>query len=186
MNVFTKQIMIPALFAALTAVGGFIRIPVPPVPITFQTFFVYLAGSMLGRGGGALSQVLFLIIGLSGVPVFSMGGGLGYVLKPSFGYLLGFPIGAFIIGVCVEKFNKTSDFWKLCVANSIGLFIILFIGVIYLYFNINYIVHQEFSWARALWVGVLVFLPGEVVKMILAVSLVIRLKPVIHFYDLNK
>lgn len=166
-----------ALFTALTAVGSVIRIPTPPVPFTLQTLFVYLAGDILGSKKGAASQVLFLALGLMGVPVFSMGGGPAYVLQPTFGYLVGFPAGAWIVGTVVEKLGGPARWWKWIVANGAGLFVILVMGVVYLYININFVVHKDLSWVRALWSGVLIFLPGEVVKVILAAGLARRLRP---------
>ena len=81
-----------AIFTALIAIGAFIRIPVPVVPFTLQFLFTTLAGVLLGSRLGAISVVLYIALGLLGVPVFAEGGGPGYILKPSFGYLPGFAI----------------------------------------------------------------------------------------------
>ncbi|HOO47090.1 MAG TPA: biotin transporter BioY, partial [Deltaproteobacteria bacterium] len=75
--------------SALTAAGAFIKIPIAPVPITLQNFFVILSGIILGPKAGALSQIVYIIIGLIGLPVFSGGGGPSYIFKPTFGYILG-------------------------------------------------------------------------------------------------
>src|SRR5208337_2009632 len=91
-----------SLFTALTAVGAFIRIPIPYVPLTLQTLMVMFAGLILGSRRGALSQLLYLILGLLGLPIFAQGGGPAYVLQPSFGFLLGFVAGAYVIGKMVE------------------------------------------------------------------------------------
>jgi biotin transport system substrate-specific component len=99
----TYKMMLVALFAALIAVGAFIRVPVPLVPFTMQTFFVVLAGMLLGKKLGGASALVYLAIGLIGIPVFTQGGGIGYVLKPSFGYLIGFVVAAFITGAIVRK-----------------------------------------------------------------------------------
>ena len=79
-----------AIFTALIAIGAFIRIPVPVVPFTLQFLFTTLAGVLLGSRLGATSVILYIVLGLLGVPVFAEGGGPGYILKPSFGYLPGF------------------------------------------------------------------------------------------------
>ena len=89
----TYKMILVALFAALIAVGAFIRVPVPLVPFTMQTFFVILAGMLLSKKLGAASALVYLAVGLIGIPVFTQGGGIGYVLKPSFGYLIGFIVG---------------------------------------------------------------------------------------------
>lgn len=74
---FPVRIMtLSALFAVLTALGAFIRIPFPLVPITLQTFFVFLSGTLLGSRAGALAQVLYVGMGLIGLPVFTGGGGV--------------------------------------------------------------------------------------------------------------
>ncbi|MDZ7264485.1 MAG: biotin transporter BioY, partial [candidate division KSB1 bacterium] len=96
-----RKIILVSLFAALTAVGAFIKIPLPHIPITLQTLVVIMSGNLLGYKLGTLSQLLYLVVGLLGVPIFAYGGGPGYIFQPSFGYLLGYPVGAFLIGLLV-------------------------------------------------------------------------------------
>ena len=81
----TYKMILVALFAALIAVGAFIRIPVPLVPFTMQTFFIVLSGMMLGKKLGAASALVYLAVGLVGFPVFTQGGGQGSIqmLKPT-------------------------------------------------------------------------------------------------------
>ncbi len=176
----TKYLLLTALFAALTAVGGFIRIPIPPVPVTLQTLFVYLSGHILGKKGGAASQFLFLIIGLIGVPIFTMGGGLGYMVKPSFGYLIAFPLSAWFIGNITEKLDDSLDLWKLFAINCMGMAVILITGAIYLYICINLFLKTEFTPIQALMSGIIIFLPGETLKIFLAIHLSRKLKPYIQ------
>lgn len=87
-----------ALFAALTAIGAFIRIPIPVCPFTLQLLFTTLAGLVLGPAKGAAAVTLYVVLGLAGLPVFTAGGGPSYVFQPTFGYLLGFIAGAWIAG----------------------------------------------------------------------------------------
>lgn len=86
----TRTITLCGLFAALTAIGAFIKIPLPPplVPFTLQFLFCALAGVLLGSKVGALSQLIYVLVGLVGIPVFTEGSGLHYVVKPTFGYLI--------------------------------------------------------------------------------------------------
>ena len=89
-------------FALLTAVGGQIAVPLgaTPVPVTLQTLFVLLAGVLLGPAAGASSQLLYLAMGLLGVPIFAMGGaGPAWLLGPTGGYLLAFPAAAALAGL---------------------------------------------------------------------------------------
>ena len=84
-----KDLTLMALFAALTAVGAFITIPVPPVPFSLQIFFAILAGALLGSRRGAISVGVYVLLGLCGLPVFTKGAGLSYIFQPTFGYLAG-------------------------------------------------------------------------------------------------
>lgn len=91
--------------AALTAVGARIAVPLPgvPVPFTFQVVAVLLAGVLLGPGLGAASQVVYLGAGVAGLPVFSAGGGVAYLLGPTGGYLLAFPVAAALAGALARR-----------------------------------------------------------------------------------
>jgi biotin transport system substrate-specific component len=88
-----------ALFAALSAIGAFIRVPFPGVPFTLQVPVVLLAGVALGPRLGAASQAAYLAVGLLGLLVFATGGGPGYVLTPTFGFLVGFVLAAAVVGL---------------------------------------------------------------------------------------
>lgn len=89
-------------FAGLTALGAQVEIPHQPVPFTLQTFFVLLSGAFLGSRNGALSQLLYLTVGVLGLPVFSGASfGLVKIMGPTGGYLLSFPIAAAVIGYLV-------------------------------------------------------------------------------------
>ena len=92
-NQKTRELVLCALFTALTAVGAFIKIPVPVVPFTLQFLFTMLAGLLLGGRLGAISVGAYAVLGLLGLPIFTEGGGFWYLLKPSFGYILGFIVG---------------------------------------------------------------------------------------------
>ena len=101
----TRQMVFCALFAALTAAGIFIKIPIPGTPMSFtlQTFFIFLAGLLLEPKFALISQAVYAAIGLIGLPVFMNGGGLGYVLQPSFGFIIGFCVTAMLISLLVRR-----------------------------------------------------------------------------------
>ena len=84
----TKGVIYCGLFTALIAVGAFIKIPIPVVPFTLQYLFTMLAGLLLGSRLGTVSVLSYMLLGLAGLPIFSEGGGLWYVFKPSFGYII--------------------------------------------------------------------------------------------------
>lgn len=106
-----KGMVFAALFAALTAAVSPIKIPLgfTPVPITLQTLMVLLSGAVLGANLGALSQFLYVLVGALGLPVFAGGGsGLGALAGPTGGYLISYPIAAFVIGWIAKDRNKKS------------------------------------------------------------------------------
>ena len=116
----TKEIVLFGLFTALTAIGAFIRIPVPVCPFTLQLLFTTLAGLILGSRRGALSVGLYVLLGLSGVPVFTEGGGLSYIFQPTFGYLIGFIAGAWVTGR-IREITGGKSFGQILLANLSGL-----------------------------------------------------------------
>ena len=102
----TKKITLCALFAALTAILSQISIPLPftPVPINLAMVSVFMAGALLGAKRGAISQVVYVIIGIIGVPVFaSFTAGIGIVVGPTGGYIAGYIVAAIIVGIIVKK-----------------------------------------------------------------------------------
>ncbi|XRD23823.1 biotin transporter BioY [Lysinibacillus fusiformis] len=105
----TLALVMIAMFAALTAIGAFIKIPLPIVPFTLQIVFVFLAGCLLGSRNGLYSQLVYIGVGLVGLPVFTQGGGITYVVQPTFGYLIGFALAAYVIGMIVERIESTKE-----------------------------------------------------------------------------
>ena len=170
MNQRARDTVFISLFAALTAVGAFIKIPIPHVPFTLQTLMVMFAGLLLGSRRGASSQVLYLILGLMGLPIFAQGGGPAYILQPSFGFLIGFIAGAFAIGKALEK-STDLTLSRTLFALVLGQAIIYLFGLSYLYLNLNFILKKPTSLSSVFAIGFLIFIPGDVVKTIIAALL---------------
>ncbi|MDE3838883.1 biotin transporter BioY [Bacillus methanolicus] len=162
----TKHMTLAAIFAAMTAIGGFIKIPIPYVPFTLQIVSVFLAGSLLGPRLGALSQLLYVFIGLIGVPVFAEGGGFGYVLKPTFGYLIGFVLGAYVSGLIVEKVKKRS-IKTLAAANFASLLTVYTIGCVWLYGVMKFVVEKPLTIKQTVLYGFLIPVPGDIILCII-------------------
>jgi biotin transport system substrate-specific component len=160
MNIY--KLTLVAMFASLTAVGAFIRIPLPYVPLTLQVFFVFLAGVLLGPRLGALSQIIYILLGLIGLPIFAEGGGIGYVLHPSFGFLLGFVVVSYFIGLCLAN-DSTLSFWKTFTVGIIGIILLYLIAVPYLYIILKKVIGADVSLYTS-FVGMLVFVPGDILK----------------------
>lgn len=179
MKINVKQMISVGLFAALTAVGAFIQIPLGTVPVTLQFLFTGLAGVMLGARLGALSQFIYVLIGLLGVPVFAGGtGGFEVIYKPSFGYLIGFIVGAYVIGKITES-RKKPDFILLLAAALAGIIVIYAVGVPYLYFIMKNVLSKNISFMTALKAGFIVFIPGDLIKCFIIAALGTRVIPAI-------
>ena len=112
----TKMLARAALLAALTAVGAFIKIPLGYSSITLQFFFTAMAGCLLGPYWGAASQGVYVLLGLVGLPIFTLGGGFGYVFQPTFGFLLGLIPSALVIGLITRKSRRPLRIILACVA----------------------------------------------------------------------
>ena len=173
-----RDLTASAVFAVLTSIGGWILIPLPvtPVPFTLQVFFVLLSGAILGGRLGALAQMIYLLLGLVGLPVFAGGGsGPGVLVGPTGGYLFGFVAGAYVTGKITQTKRSTHLVWMIFATLS-GLFPIYLLGEIGLW-----------MWLRSslpilLMAGVIPFLPGDVIKAILAGYIASRkqLKQLLH------
>lgn len=174
----TKQLLFIALFAALSAVGAFIRIPLPYIPITLQVFFCLLAGIVLGAKAGMLSQIVYIAIGLAGIPVFTQGGGPAYVLQPTFGYLIGMIVCALAVGALSQRMRKISVL-KLFSISILGIAAMYAIGVPYLYLIKNLYLNSGTSFWKVLYFGFITTVPGDIIKCYLAALIGSRLLPAV-------
>ncbi len=174
MKLNVKHTVLAALFAALTAVGAFLKIPFPGVPVTLQVFFVFLAGLALPPYAALLSQAAYLVIGLAGVPVFTSGGGIAYALTPTFGYLLSFLAMAPLTSLIARKYlfcGKTAKFAAFSTLLTLGCELI---GIGYMAAVLFYLSKQgsgaPLDASKAFYL-LYVFLPIDLAKLILSVLL---------------
>lgn len=182
MKIRTKDMAFIAIFTVLIVVGAFIKIPIPVVPFTLQFFFTNMAGVLLGKKRGAISVLLYMILGLIGLPIFASGGGVGYVFVPSFGYIPGFVVGTFVTGWIVEKTQKHSVL-KYILAGFAGLILVYIVGMIYYYLIANYVIDTPIGlWPLFLYCFLLA-VPGDIVLCILCGILAKSVRPVFlkHF-----
>lgn len=170
-----RNLVLIVLFADLTAVAAKITIPLPPVPLTLQTAAVLLSGAVLGSGAGAASQALYLAMGLVGLPVFAAGGGLSYVLSPTFGYLAGFVGGAWLTGRLLE-IRQAERFRGFFMAMMAGLVVIYSAGLVFLYLNLRFIQLKDVPVSMVIQTGLLLPLPGDLLKIGLAAAVAVAVK----------
>jgi biotin transport system substrate-specific component len=174
----TRSVALCGLFAALTAAGAFIKIPLPLIPLTLQCFFVTLGGLLLGAKRGAIAQIVYMVIGLIGIPIFTRGGGPQYVLEPTFGYILSFSLGAYVTGALYARMKEKTFFNALFSALA-GIAVIYAIGVLYMYLIVTLYIGKEMTPWAAIWTGAVVCAPGDIITSILAAAIAVRMKGVV-------
>lgn len=164
--------MLVTSFVIMTALGAYVRVPIPftPVPITLQTFFVILSGAFLGRKLGLFAQASYIGLGALGMPIFQgYGYGLLHLAGPTGGYLVGFAFSAFLVGILLDR--KETSFAYTAFSMFIGITAIYFFGLLWLMISL------KLSLMTALSYGFLPFLPGAVLKLIVATMVYQKLKP---------
>lgn len=165
----SKDLVLVSLFAAIMCIFSIMRIPLPtPVPFTLQTFGVAITGALLGGYLGAIALIIYTLLGAIGLPVFSgMTGGVQVLAGPTGGFIFGFIIAAFVIGICMNHFTYKIPH---SVLRFIATFIIMTLGLAISYATGT--VQLKFvtglSWQKALAAGVLPFILLDIIKMFFA------------------
>ncbi|AAL81801.1 biotin transporter BioY [Pyrococcus furiosus DSM 3638] len=163
-----RDIALSGVFAALTAVGAQISVPLGPVPFTFQVLMVFLSGLVLGAKLGALSQAIYLLLGALGLPVFArFSGGIIHIYGPTGGYLLAFPIAAFISGYFSEK---AKTFWGKLGGCLLGLSVIYILG----WARLGMWLGMDFK--KAFYLGVAPFIVFDIIKALMALVISDKIK----------
>ncbi len=175
-RVTSKELVLCSLFSALIAVGAWIQIPVPLMDyFTLQFFFVLLAGMLLGARLGMLSAAVYVGAGLLGFPLFAAGGGIGYVFRPSFGYLLGFVAAAFTAGRVCERISALT--FRTAFGGAVaGMLVTYTIGFLYKYSLLNFYLGEPSPFYVILLSAFPLDIPGDFVLCVIAAKLAPRLK----------
>ena len=168
-----RQTVYTALLAALTAAGAYMFVPIGPVPIVLQNMFVLLAGLLLGSRSGLASVGLYLLAGICGLPVFAGGtGGIGRILGPTGGFLLGYLPVVFLVGSISERLSP-HIVWDV-VAMTVGAVVLYACGVTWLK------AVTGLPFAKALAVGMYPFLIGDGLKIAAAALIAQAVRPVMN------
>ena len=168
-----KDMVLCALLAAMTGILSQIGIPIGEIPINLALFSVYLAGGLLGSYKGAVSMVVYVMMGAVGIPAFSnFRGGLSVLAGPTGGYILGYIFAALAVGMMSTYWGDS--FWKLAVGMTGGL------ALCYLFGTVWFVLLTGKGLVAALSACVVPFLPGDAVKIISAAILVPELKKAIN------
>lgn len=171
------------LFTVLMIVSAKIVIPVPVIPITLQVTVAIMSGLLLGARLGFLSQLLYLFMGLMGLPVFARGGGIGYVVTGSFGYLVGFAFCALTGGILADMLDRRTNkvrvsYVRILLISFTALIVCYLFGITYLYFLSNFytgFAGTKYSLMTTLAYGALPFIGKDILLCVLAAELTRRL-----------
>lgn len=169
----TRELALCALFAALNAILSQISIPIGPVPINLAHISTFLAAGLLGAKYGALSQVIFVLLGAVGLPVFSgFSGGLGRLAGPTGGYIIAYVFTAFLSGLLIDRLGTSRK----------ALFPAIYAGWIltYAFGTLWYAFSTHTGLIASLLICVVPFLPGDLAKTFLSVELIKRLRPMLY------
>lgn len=169
-----RNIVLPALFTALMVVGALLKINLSWVPISFQTFFAIFCGLLLPWKQALAAQLLYIALGLSGIPVFAGGGGISYIFAPTFGYILGF-------AACSAAAALIKDLWGglrgFLLAAVLGLAANYAVGLPYLYFSVKFLSgNGGFTLAQAIAAGLTPFIAKDFLLAAVAALIAARVK----------
>ena len=167
MKLSTRDLTQISIFAALTFVSGFLSIPIGPVPITLQTLLVLLTGFFLRPKAAFFAQSVHLLLKL-------LLGGFQSLLSPSFGFVFGFIAAATLISYLVHK--KEGSFLNYGIAAVAGTIVMYAIGLPYMAAILNGVMGNQFGLAEIFQMGMILFIPGDIAKALLAIILADRLK----------
>lgn len=160
----TKNLAKTAVFAALMCLAGMVLRWVSPalVPFSVMPLIVYLAGIILGARYGALAMLVYIVLGLFGLPVFASApfAGLGYVLKPTFGFIIGYIAAAYVVGLIY----KQGSLWRAALGAFAGLVMINLFGLTYLYGILNWVLLKPSSITKVMTIGFFPFITFDLIK----------------------
>jgi len=165
------------LFVAVTAGLSFIRVPLPfsPVPVTGQTLGTMLAGLLLGARAGAVSQLIYVLLGFTGLPLFGGLGGAAILLGPAGGYLIGMILGAWVTGIISRGREGVPIMFISCLIG--GALIVYIPGV----WQLARVTGMDIRGAAA--IGVLPYIPGDIVKSVAAVGAAAKIRTHLDLRD---
>ena len=175
----TRKLVLTALFSALIAVGAFIKVQVGVVPFTMQMCFVSMAGLLMGGFYGGLSVLIYVLIGLMGVPIFAQGGGIMYVVNPTFGYLIGMIIGGSVCGYISHMKGKIT--WLRMILGVLAMITIVYICGLTHFYLVKTLYFEDAVTAHTLFVScMLIFWPSDFLTCGLSIVIVKKLMPILE------
>lgn len=174
----TKKIAYCAIFVALTAILSQIAIPIGPIPINLALISVYMSGIMLGGFYGALSMVIYILLGVIGIPVFvGFQGGAGAIVGATGGFIVAYIFVSLFVGIGAKFFKDKMIFILLCLIISTAL--------LYLLGALWYMQFSAASFYQAIIICVVPFIFGDIIKIFISVVLGLKLKKLLKLNNIN-
>ncbi len=170
-----KDLAYMSISLALLIICSKLTIPIGPIPLTLQTFSVIFIGLLLKFKKAFFVFTAYILMGIIGIPVFSQGGGFHYIFQPSFGYIIGFIGSAFFTGNSL--WNKK---WSPYIQSIIGLLFIHIIGILYMYFIMNFYYEWNKSISYVIAVGFTPFILKDSISSVLATFIYKRIEPFVE------
>ena len=167
-----KDIVIMALMESLLIICSKIQFNIGPIPLTLQTFAVFIIPLLLGFKKSIIVFLTYIIMGIAGLPVFTKGGGWSYIFEPSFGFVIGFFLSSLVTSLASNKHNPYLKY----ITSTLGLLILNICGVIHMYLIMNYYLNLDKSISYVLTVGVIPFIAKDFATMILSCIIYSRLQ----------
>jgi len=174
-----KDMTRTAIYTALICIASFLlRISVEVmVPFSLLPIMIFLAGALLGAKLGALSVSLYVLLGLFGIPVFAQPpfGGFAYILQPTFGFILGYILAAYVVGKVIERTTSAYTL-QYALAMLLGIAALYLLGIPYLYLLSNVYFSEPLTFWRAIEIGLIPFILLDLVKGLFAAAVALRIK----------
>jgi len=165
-----NKIILALGMATLTGILAQVRLFLPwtPVPVTCQTFAVLLAGIVLGKYWGGISQLIYVVLGIAGIPWFNGAtGGYSAIIGPTGGYLLGFILAALFVGHITDKYNWSKGFYQMLGIMAFANFILIYLpGLIQLNIWLYLFKGTSSNIVQLFYAGVIPFVAGDMIKIV--------------------
>ena len=177
----TKEITLTAVLIALLIVCSQLVVPIGPIPITLQTLAVLMMGYFLSPNSALLATSLYLLMGVAGLPVLAgFSGGFHVLLTPDFGFVIGFIPASYVQAKYLEK-HSNLETKHLFISGFINFLFTYLIGLSYMAIILNIYLNNQMNFVQILMTGLIPFIPGDLIKLAVAVLLAKQILPVIQY-----
>lgn len=171
-----RGMLLAGLFTALMIISSYIVIPIGPVPHTLQPLVVLLSGFVLGPQWGPVSIITWILLGCMGLPVFNQGqGGIIVLLGPTGGFMLGFVVSSWLIGICTWR-HPQKGYARSFAVLIMGTLIIYLIGWVGCKYSFDYFLHKPITWKNSAILAIAPFLPFDIIKAAIAAYVGVRVR----------